>query len=96
MLDAVQVGLERDRKRRQGASGNLQLKTAFDSLTAREQEIMGFVADGLMNKQIAAEIGVSEVTVKFHRGNLMRKLGAKSIAELVRMADTLGVRRSAK
>jgi len=57
---------------------------------------MGFVADGLMNKQIAAEIGVSEVTVKFHRGNVMRKLGAKSVAELVRMADTLGIRRSAK
>ena len=96
MLDAVQTGLEHDRKRRQSASDNLQLKIAFDSLTAREQEIMGFVADGLMNKQIAAEIGVSEVTVKFHRGNVMRKLGAKSVAELVRMADTLGIRRSAK
>ena len=57
---------------------------------------MGFVAAGLMNKQIAAEIGVSEVTVKFHRGNMMRKIGAKSVAELVRMADTLGVHRSAK
>ena len=96
MLNAVQTGLEHDRKRRQSASDNLQLKIAFDSLTAREQEIMGFVADGLMNKQIAAEIGVSEVTVKFHRGNVMRKLGAKSVAELVRMADTLGIRRSAK
>jgi len=96
MLDAVQTGLEHDRKRRQSASDNLQLKIAFDSLTAREQEIMGFVADGLMNKQIAAEIGVSEVTVKFHRGNVMRKLGAKSVPELVRMADTLGIRRSAK
>ena len=96
MLDAVQVGLERDRKRRQSAGDNLQLKIAFDSLTAREQEITGFVADGLRNKQIAAKIGVSEVTVKFHRGNLMRKLGAKSIADLVHMADTLGIRRSAK
>ena len=96
VLDAVQTGLEHDRKRRQSASDNLQLKIAFDSLTAREQEIMGFVADGLMNKQIAAEIGVSEVTVKFHRGNVMRKLGAKSVPELVRMADTLGIRRSAK
>jgi FixJ family two-component response regulator len=57
---------------------------------------MGLVAAGLMNKQIAAEIGVSEVTVKFHRGNLMRKMGAKSVAELVRMADNLGVRRPAK
>jgi FixJ family two-component response regulator len=96
MLNAVQVGLERDRRRRQGAGDNLQLKIAFDSLTARQQEIMGFVADGLMNKQIAAKIGVSEVTVKFHRGNMMRKMGAKSVAEIVRMADTLGVRRSAK
>ena len=96
MLDAVQAGLERDRKRRQSAGDNLQLKIAFDSLTAREQEIMGFVAAGLLNKQIAAEIGVSEVTVKFHRGNLMRKMGAKSVAEIVRMADTLRVRRSAK
>jgi FixJ family two-component response regulator len=57
---------------------------------------MEFVAAGLMNKQIANEIGVSEVTVKFHRGNLMRKMGAKSIAELVRMAETLGVRRTTK
>ena len=96
MLDAVQVGLERDRKRRQSAGDNLQLKIAFGSLTAREQEIMGFVAAGLLNKQIAAEIGVSEVTVKFHRGNVMRKMGAKSVAEIVRMADTLCVRRSAK
>ena len=96
MLDAVQTALENDRKRRQSASGSLQLKTIFDALTSREQEIMGFVAAGLMNKQIAAEIGVSEVTVKFHRGNMMRKIGAKSVAELVRMADTLGVHRSAK
>ena len=96
MLDAVQTALENDRKRRQSASGSLQLKTIFDALTSREQEIMGFVAAGLMNKQIAAEIGVSEVTVKFHRGNMMRKMGARSVAELVRMADTLGVRQSAK
>ena len=96
MLDAVQTALENDRKRRQSANGCVQLKTVFDALTSREQEIMGFVAAGLMNKQIAAEIGVSEVTVKFHRGNMMRKMGAKSVAELVRMADTLGVHRSAR
>ena len=96
MLDAVQTALENDRKRRQSANGRVQLKTVFDALTSREQEIMGFVAAGLMNKQIAAEIGVSEVTVKFHRGNMMCKIGAKSVAELVRMADTLGVHRSAK
>jgi FixJ family two-component response regulator len=96
MVDAVQAGLEHDRKRRQIASDSSQLKSALDSLTSREREVMGLVAAGLVNKQIAAEIGVSEVTVKFHRGNLMRKMGAKSIAELVRMADSLGVRRIAK
>jgi FixJ family two-component response regulator len=96
MLDAVQAAIEHDRQRRQGATSTLKLRSAFDSLTSREQEIMGFVAAGLMNKQIANEIGVSEVTVKFHRGNLMRKMGAKSIAELVRMAEALGVRRTSK
>jgi FixJ family two-component response regulator len=94
MLDAVQSGLERDRARRKSASDNSKLKASFDSLTPREQEIMGFVTAGLMNKQIAGEIGVSEITVKVHRGNVMRKMGAKSLAELVRMADALGVRRT--
>jgi len=94
MLDAVQTGLERDRARRKSASDSSKLKASFDSLTPREQEIMGFVAEGLMNKQIAGEIGVSEITVKVHRGNVMRKMGAKSLAELVRMADALGVRRT--
>jgi len=93
MLDAVQAGLERDRARRRSASDSSKLKANFDSLTPREQEIMGFVTAGLMNKQIAGEIGVSEITVKVHRGNVMRKMGAKSLAELVRMADALGVRR---
>jgi len=94
MLDAVQAGLERDRARRRNASDNSKLKASFDSLTPREQEIMGFVTAGLMNKQIAGEIAVSEITVKVHRGNVMRKMGAKSLAELVRMADALGVRRT--
>jgi FixJ family two-component response regulator len=94
MLDAVQAGLERDRARRRNASDSSRLKANFDSLTPREQEIMGFVTAGLMNKQIAGEIGVSEITVKVHRGNVMRKMGAKSLAELVRMADALGVRRT--
>jgi FixJ family two-component response regulator len=93
MLDAVQTGLERDRARRRSANDSSRLKASFDSLTPREQEIMGFVTAGLMNKQIAGEIGVSEITVKVHRGNVMRKMGAKSLAELVRMADALGVRR---
>ncbi len=92
MLDAVQAGLEIDRDRRQHAADISRLRERFDSLTPREQEIMGMVTAGLMNKQIAGEIGVSEVTVKLHRGNVMRKMGAKSLAELVRMADTLGIR----
>jgi FixJ family two-component response regulator len=94
MLDAVQQGLERDRNRRKSAGDSAKLKASFDTLTAREQEIMALVTAGLMNKQIAGELGVSEITVKVHRGNVMRKMGAKSLAELVRMADALGVRRS--
>jgi FixJ family two-component response regulator len=93
MLDAVQIGLERDRDRRKNAGGAAKLKAGFATLTAREQEIMGLVTSGLMNKQIAGQIGVSEITVKVHRGSVMRKMGAKSLAELVRMADALGIRR---
>jgi FixJ family two-component response regulator len=94
MLDAVQTGLERDRNRRKSAGDTSRLKTSFASLTSREQEVMGCVTAGLMNKQIAGELGVSEITVKVHRGNVMRKMGAKSLAELVRMADALGLRRN--
>jgi FixJ family two-component response regulator len=94
MLDAVQAGLERDRSRRKAASGIAKLKANFDTLTSREQEIMGLVTAGLMNKQIAGELGVSEITVKVHRGSVMRKMAAKSLADLVRMADALGVRRT--
>ena len=66
----------------------------FESLTAREQEVIGLVTAGLMNKQIAVELGVSEITVKVHRGNVMKKMGARSLADLVRMADLLGIRRA--
>lgn len=96
MLDAVQTAIEYDKKRRQSLTSISKLKSAFDSLTSREREIMGFVTAGLMNKQIANEIGVSEATVKFHRGNLMQKMGAKSVAEVVRMAEALGIRRTSK
>lgn len=92
MLDAVQIGIERDRGRRQKAGSAAKLKASFNSLTPREQTIMGLVTAGLMNKQIAGELGVSEITVKVHRGSVMRKMGAKSFAELVRMADALGIR----
>jgi FixJ family two-component response regulator len=92
LIDAVQAGLERDRKQRQIFGDASRMKSNYEALTPREQEIMAMVYAGLMNKQIAGKIGVSEVTVKFHRGNVMRKMGAKSIAELVRMADALGCR----
>lgn len=94
MIDAVQAGLDRDRAWRQSVSDTSQLKSAYDSLTPREHEIMALIVDGLMNKQIAGQIGVSEVTVKFHRSNVMRKMGAKSVAELVRMTHALGLRSS--
>ena len=93
MIDAVQAGLQRDRQQRKIASDFARLKSTYDSLTSREQQVMEFVTAGLANKQIAGKIGVSEVTVKFHRGNVMRKMDARSIADLVRMADTLGVSR---
>jgi len=94
MLDAIQVALERDRNRREQDDKLTQLKALFESLTIREQEVIGLVTAGLMNKQIAAEMGVSVITVKVHRGNVMRKMSAKSLAELVRMADVLGIRRA--
>jgi FixJ family two-component response regulator len=93
MLDAVMLGLERDRARRHNERANADVRARFATLTPREQEVMGFVTAGLMNKQIAAKLGVSEITVKVHRGNVMRKMGAKSLADLVRMADILGIRR---
>lgn len=91
LLDAVRLGLDRDRARRDSEKAVAGLQSAYRSLTAREQEVMPLVTSGLMNKQIAAEIGVSEITVKVHRGNVMRKMGAKSLADLVRMADMLGL-----
>jgi FixJ family two-component response regulator len=92
MLDAVQLALEKDRGRLKSETGTADLKSRFETLTAREREIMGWVVTGLMNKQIAANVGLSEITVKVHRSSMMRKMGAKSLAELVRMAEALGVR----
>ena len=94
LLDAVQVGLERDRARREKDTLVATLRARYETLTPREQEVIALVTTGLMNKQIAAEIGVTEITVKVHRGNAMRKMGAKSLADLVKMVDALGVRRA--
>jgi FixJ family two-component response regulator len=93
LLDAVQQGLEADRKRRATTNVREQLVIAYETLTPREKEIMALIAAGQMNKQIAGRLGVSVVTVKFHRGNIMRKLHARTIAELVRMADALATDR---
>jgi FixJ family two-component response regulator len=91
LLDAVQLGIERDRARRRDAAVVTELHDRFESLTPREREIMALVAAGRLNKQIAADLGVSEITVKVHRGQVMRKMGAKSLAALVRIADQLKV-----
>jgi len=93
MLDAVATAIERDRKRRESEKAVAGLRALFETLTAREREVMTFVTAGLMNKQIAAELGVSEITVKIHRGHTMKKMGARSLADLVRMAEALGIRR---
>ena len=92
MLDAVRLGLERDRARRIGEKAVAEVRSKFASLTAREREVMALVTAGLMNKQIAGEMKLAEITVKLHRGNVMRKMDAKSVADLVRMADMIGVR----
>ena len=89
LLDAIQTGIERDRARRAGEKNTAQLRERFHSLTPREKEVLAIVVTGLQNKQIAAELKLSEMTVKIHRGQMMRKMGAKSLVELVRMADTL-------
>lgn len=94
LLDAVKLGLEKDETRRKGQKKTSIVRSLFESLTPREQEVIRLVTAGLMNKQIAAEMGVSEITVKVHRGNVMRKMKANSLADLVRMADMLGIRRT--
>lgn len=91
LLDAVRVALERDQTRRQNDESTALVQERYDSLTSREKEVIGLVTAGLMNKQIAGELGVSEITVKVHRGNIMRKMEARSLADLVRMADRLGL-----
>jgi FixJ family two-component response regulator len=94
ILGAVSAAIDRDRKRRESESALEALQTTFEILTPREREVMGLVTSGLMNKQVAAEMGLQEITVRIHRANIMRKMKAKSLPDLVRMADGLHLRRS--
>lgn len=89
LLAAVQAAIARDQQQREKNKLQSHLRGCFETLTPREQEVIALVASGLMNKQIAAQLGVTEITVKVHRGNVMRKMGARSLADLVRMADAL-------
>jgi FixJ family two-component response regulator len=91
MLDAVATAIQRDRKRRTDAKALADLQAVLATLTPRERDVLALVAAGLMNKQIAAQIGIAEITVKIHRGQVMKKMGAKSLADLVRMAELLGI-----
>lgn len=92
LLDSIRAALERDSAQREKNISLAKVRASFDSLTQREQQVIALVTSGLMNKQIAAKLGVSEITVKVHRGNVMRKMGVRSLAELVRIADALGIR----
>jgi FixJ family two-component response regulator len=89
MLDAIAVAIERDRARRASSAGVAELEALAATLTAREAEVMQHVVRGLLNKQIAHALGISEITVKIHRGNVMRKMGAGSVADLVRKTELL-------
>ncbi len=91
MLDAVAHALDTDRKRRYADQSVSAVRAAFESLTAREREVMQLVTSGLMNKQVAGQLDLSEITVKIHRGNVMKKMAAQSLADLVRMAELLGL-----
>lgn len=94
LLDAVTAALEKDRLRREGMRQADEIRASFQSLTPREAEVMRLAVAGLLNKQIAGDIGISEVTVKMHRGQAMRKMKARSFADLVLMAQQLGIRKA--
>ncbi|AMJ61013.1 response regulator transcription factor [Bosea sp. PAMC 26642] len=93
MLDAVTAAIERDKQRRTQADAKNHLRAEYETLTPREREVLAHVVSGLMNKQVAGMIGLSEITVKIHRGNVMRKMGVRSLADLVRKAEALGISR---
>jgi FixJ family two-component response regulator len=93
MLDAVVTAVERDRQRRESDKVLANLQALLETLTSRERQILALVSSGLMNKQIAAELGLAEITVKIHRGHIMKKMGAKTLVDLVKKAETLGAHR---
>jgi FixJ family two-component response regulator len=94
ILDAVTTAIEWDRKRREACRLTSGIRACFDTLSPREKEAMSLLASGLMNKQVAEKMGLAEITVKIHRGSIMRKMRAKSFAELVKMSEALGVSES--
>jgi len=94
MLDAVVKAIEHDRERREADRIVTEVRTLFETLSTREREVMALVSTGLMNKQVAAELGLAEITVKIHRGHVMKKMGARSLADLLRQAELLGISRN--
>jgi FixJ family two-component response regulator len=92
LLDAVIGAINKDRKRREADKTVANLQALYDTLSSREREVLGFVAAGLMNKQVAAELDLAEITVKIYRGHIMKKMQARSLADLIRMTETLGIR----
>ena len=92
LLDAVVSAIDKDRKRREADKTVASLQALYETLSSREREVLAFVASGLMNKQIAAELGLAEITVKIYRGHIMKKMRAKSLADLIRKTEALGIR----
>jgi FixJ family two-component response regulator len=93
LLDAVMMAIERDRKRREVDKTVTTLQALYETLSARERQVLALVASGLMNKQVAAKLDLAEITVKIYRGHIMKKMGAKSLADLIRMTEALGIGR---